>query len=396
MSGVKMMKRTRGIEEFEFLGISEALEIIKQNKQARQDSRDIKAKKDRKDNGEESDKQSVTSDSNAIYIHPADKLERKAKRVPKKVPPASTLLWEACGDESSNNDTESNFADSPTMLSPSPIKSPDEVEEPTIIKQTHVLITVTGFVTHDRDDHTYPFSTLENDANGDQYTLIWETQVLKELGKTMVILLTEFTTFIFQAGLQATLLPGLMAALTLPMWTIKLTYLVDNPWGNAQTKAEKTGRVLADTLMSQVQNNRPVTLVGFSLGARVIFYCLLELAENKAFGIIEEVYLAGAPVLASQSDWNKVLSVVSGRFVNGYFPKDSLLSILYRANAAVMWKEVAGLNEVKNAFVENINLEGTIEGHLDYYSKMPLILKLFKFKTIADEFYDQVHFLSNY
>lgn len=34
-----------------------------------------------------------------------------------------------------------------------------------------------------------------------------------------------------------------MAALTGPMWMLKLSYLVDNPWGNALTKAEKAGRV---------------------------------------------------------------------------------------------------------------------------------------------------------
>ena len=39
---------------------------------------------------------------------------------------------------------------------------------------------------------------------------------------------------------------------------------------------------------------RPITLIGFSLGARVIFFALLELAKSKAFGIVQDVFLLGA------------------------------------------------------------------------------------------------------
>ena len=48
-------------------------------------------------------------------------------------------------------------------------------------------------------------------------------------------------------------------------------------------------KVLAETLISQVQENRPVTLIGYSLGARVIFFCLLELANRNAYGIIHQI-----------------------------------------------------------------------------------------------------------
>lgn len=62
---------------------------------------------------------------------------------------------------------------------------------------------------------------------------------------------------------------------------------------------------------------RPITLIGFSLGARMIFYALLELARNKAFGIVQNVYLMGAPVTANESEWKRARSAIAGRFVNG-------------------------------------------------------------------------------
>jgi hypothetical protein len=72
-------------------------------------------------------------------------------------------------------------------------------------------------------------------------------------------------------------------------------------------------QVLADTLMAQVQEHRPVTLIGYSLGARVIYYCLLELASRNAFGYVEEAYIFGAPVMATKTDWEALASVCSGK-----------------------------------------------------------------------------------
>lgn len=81
------------------------------------------------------------------------------------------------------------------------------------------------------------------------------------------------------------------------MWLVKLGYLVDNPWSLGLDRAVKAGELLADALCSNVQNGRPVTLIGYSLGARAIFYCLVELARRGQFGVVENVYLFGAPVL---------------------------------------------------------------------------------------------------
>lgn len=44
-------------------------------------------------------------------------------------------------------------------------------------------------------------------------------------------------------------------------------------------RAARAGELLAHVLMSGAHGGRPVRLVGFSMGARLIFHCLLELAR---------------------------------------------------------------------------------------------------------------------
>ncbi|KAJ3274251.1 hypothetical protein HDV01_003324 [Terramyces sp. JEL0728] len=375
MSGIKMMKRTKGIEEFEFLGFGDALAQIEEHRAIR-----------------------------AAERHKAQKVDDQQKREARKQSPKSKspqtekdveTLWELDSLSSEGNSLDiqrgENSVEIATKENDSPVLSPatttdDEVNRG---RQTNVLITVAGWVPYDRDDHSIPYSTLVPGENGDQYAVIWETKALQELGSLLTILISEIASFIFQQGLQATILPILMSALTGPMWLIKLTYLVDNPWGNALTKAEKAGRLLADTLIGQVQNNRPVTLVGFSLGARLIYFCLLELAKKEAFGIIENVYLFGTPCVANNKEWLQISSVVSGKIVNGYTTNDMLLGVLYRASTA-LYKDVPGLSKVLNVpGVENVDLTELVNGHMEYRSNLPKILNHVGFTISSETYVDQ-------
>ncbi|KAJ3047245.1 hypothetical protein HK097_000101, partial [Rhizophlyctis rosea] len=264
-----------------------------------------------------------------------------------------------------------------------------ELEGPPKAKQTNVVVTLAGWITYGFDDHTLPFSTLESNIAGDQYSLIWETDTLQELGSALKLLVGEVASFVFTQGLQATVLSALMAGLAGPLWVMKLSYLVDNPWGNGLTKANKAGKVLADTLMQNSQGSRPVTLIGFSLGARVIYHCLLELANKGAHGIVEEAYLFGCPVMATKKEWEQISSVVSGRVVNGYCSNDMVLGVLYRASMA-LWKDVAGLRPVEGVpGIENIALDDVIKGHLDYRLCMPKVLEKCGFSVTRDYFDDE-------
>ena len=67
--------------------------------------------------------------------------------------------------------------------------------------------------------------------------------------------------------------------------------MLDNPFAIARNRSTKAGKVLADAIINKVQGERPVTLIGYSLGARVIYSCLVELAEQNAFGLVESAIL---------------------------------------------------------------------------------------------------------
>lgn len=93
---------------------------------------------------------------------------------------------------------------------------------------------------------------------------------------------------------------------------------------------------------------RPITLVGYGMGARLIFHCLETLAAEggtNARGIIENAVLIGTPVGTSAAKWTAVRSVVADRLVNCYATNDWLLALLYRCKSYDIG--VAGLYPVQ-------------------------------------------------
>ena len=148
--------------------------------------------------------------------------------------------------------------------------------------------------------------------------------------------------------------------------------------------------MLAQLLLQRHLGVRPITLIGFSLGARVIFYALLELAKVKAFGIVQDVFILGATLTASQSAWCNARSAVSGRFVNAYAKNDWVLNYLFRATSGGL-SSVAGLSPIEDVpGLENVDVTDKIAGHMSYRTFMPLILDQLGFPVTADYFDEPV------
>ena len=111
---------------------------------------------------------------------------------------------------------------------------------------------------------------------------------------------------------------------------------------------------------------RPVTLIAYSLGSRLINQTLQRLAEKKAFNVVENVIFIGSPLLAQNvASWRAIRSVVSGRVVNCYAEDDWVLGFVYRGGS-LEWG-VAGLEKVTCiSGVENFDVSDLVSGHLQY------------------------------
>lgn len=240
-------------------------------------------------------------------------------------------------------------------------------------KRTNVIVTISGWMLGKEDDVRLPFSTIDP-VMGDLLSVLWEPEMLQSMGQTIGILATEVLTQSIQQILGSTVLVALMASIQLPMALSKLGYLIDNPWNVSLDRAWSAGLVLADTLINRNLGVRPITLVGFSLGARVIYSCLVELARRGAYGLIEQVYLFGSPFVVKKDQMALARSVVSGRFLNGYSKKDWILGYLFRATSGGLGR-IAGLAPIESVeMIENFDCTDMVEGHMAYRKAMPKLL----------------------
>lgn len=177
-----------------------------------------------------------------------------------------------------------------------------------------------------------------------------------------------------------------MAALQLPVVLTKLAYLIDNPWTVSLDRANAAGLILADSLIDRNLGTRPITFVGYSLGSRVIFSCLRELAKKGAYGLVQNVYLFGSPIVAKKDEYIRARAVVAGRFVNGYASNDWILGYLFRLTSGGI-SRVAGLAPVEDVpGIENVNVTELVPGHMAYRTAMPKLLRQVGWEVESDEF----------
>uniref|UniRef100_A0A673ISS5 Transmembrane and coiled-coil domain-containing protein 4-like n=1 Tax=Sinocyclocheilus rhinocerous TaxID=307959 RepID=A0A673ISS5_9TELE len=219
-------------------------------------------------------------------------------------------------------------------------------------KHLHLTVAVTGWLCSGKySSFQAPWSSLG--ACGEQYCLKWESRYLLDLGSILDSLWDGLVSVVAQEALKYTVLSGIVAALTWPASLLAVASVIDNPWGVCLSRSAEVGKHLAQVLRSRQQGKRPVSLIGFSLGARVIYFCLEELANDQ--GVVEDVVLLGAPVDGSEKAWQRLSRVVAGKIVNGYCRGDWLLGFLYRSSSVQL--SVAGLQPINSQDRKIINVD---------------------------------------
>ncbi|KAM0155223.1 hypothetical protein ACHAQE_003720 [Botrytis cinerea] len=264
-------------------------------------------------------------------------------------------------------------------------KEEEEVEK----RRLRVLIGINGWVGEERDI-VKPWRKLAT-SDGDEdsghgcevFALRYETNALVELGSSLKDTVGSYAwSMVKMEILKRTVLATLWGALW-PVYLLKMATGIDNPFARAKRRAEKAGEVLADALINRAQGERPVMLVGYSLGSRVIYSCLRSLAERHAFGLIDSVVLIGSPIPSSTLSLLPLRTVISGPLLNVYNPSDLLLAFLYRFTS--LQYGISGLQPIENIEgVTNIDVNSKLSSHLKYEGVIDKILGTYVFPSMSN------------
>ncbi|EDN07247.1 conserved hypothetical protein [Histoplasma mississippiense (nom. inval.)] len=258
-----------------------------------------------------------------------------------------------------------------------PIHTPLHSEGESITSMTtdqrlRVTVAISGWLT-EQEDFVNPWRVLGRDS--ESFALRWEFKALAKLGNALTTIVRHTAwAFASKQAISGTVFSPILGAVMWPVALLNLSHIIDNPFSIAKIRADKAGQVLADALINKAQGERPVTLVGYSMGARVIFSCLTSLAKRRAYGLVESAILIGSPTPSTTSHWRLMRTVVSGRFVNVFSFNDSILGFLYRANSAQFG--IAGLQSISGVpGIENFDVSDVVSGHLKYQYMVGYILK---------------------
>lgn len=351
MTGQMMDSYAREVEDFAFLPISESLaNIDKESKQAKEvENKGLTEDK----------KEKVTTEVRT------DQDLRDEEKLP----------------------TEKGVTSQSNVNNPDPVKksldgSSPEDEKVALDDPEHrrlrVIIGISGWLTS-KDEVVKPWRVLG--TGSEAFALRWELEPLLNLGNSITTMISSTAWgYAKSEMIKRTIFAQLMTAMW-PIALLKVSRVVDNPFSIARARAEKAGEVLADALINKAQGERPVTLIGYSLGARVIYICLMSLAKRRAFGLIESVVLIGAPMPSTTSDWRVMRSVVANRLINVYSANDYVLGFLYRTSS--IQYGIAGLQKIEGLpSVENVDVSETVSGHLRYRYLVGSILQKIGFEDL--------------
>ncbi|KAL8758047.1 MAG: hypothetical protein Q9199_001777 [Rusavskia elegans] len=189
------------------------------------------------------------------------------------------------------------------------------------------------------------------------FGLRWETSTLLRLGASLNAVLKSYIWSAAKFELAKLTIFGTLIAGLWPLGLLQVARVLDISFSVAEARSDKAGCVLAEAFMQKV---RPMILVGYSLGARVIYQCLLALAEQNAFGLVESVILIGAPTPSDKCYRRRILATVAGRVVNVFNSDDYILGFLHRTSS---FQPVQGVARIETVDITNLMGE---RGHATY------------------------------
>ncbi|KAK4688618.1 hypothetical protein P7C73_g1487, partial [Tremellales sp. Uapishka_1] len=225
----------------------------------------------------------------------------------------------------------------------------------------------------------------------DVYLLRFESEAMLKTGRDVDFWVSsKLKGYIKKQIIKRTLLSAYFAAVSLPLSVYSIaTMSLDNTWMKAQDRAKKAGRILGEVLEKRVQGERPVVLIGSSLGALTVLQALLYLStlppSPSVPNFVESAFLISLPSAPTAEEWSKCRSVVARRLVNAWSDSDLVLAGVVRlhevvSRAAVMSNgiRVAGLGPVEKVGVQDVDISTVLKGHFELQTKMGDILDVLR------------------
>ena len=227
------------------------------------------------------------------------------------------------------------------------------------------VVIARGFTTEGTDDWLEPVLVAEK-LYGDPsiYLVRWGSKELKSLADAVQ------TSGATQASIRFAKKSAMRAMKTAPSKlnpagiVTGAASLAANPWSVAVSRAEKTGKVLAQ-LLAKVDEGRFV-LVGHSLGARVMISAAESLGSEGKPPIIDEMRLFGA-AKSRRDDWSVLARGVERKIHNYHSAADQILKYLYRAvQIGATPVGLTGFGAAEEKIVDH-DLTGEVKSHSSYY-----------------------------
>ncbi|MBC8514238.1 DUF726 domain-containing protein [bacterium] len=103
-------------------------------------------------------------------------------------------------------------------------------------------------------------------------------------------------------------------------------------WAAGKAQADIVVLHLTKLLRQRTFGPRPISLVGYSLGARIVLRTLRNLGREGVVDVIDHAVLLGTADRATRRLWLQAQLAVSGRFLNLYSPADRLLRVYGATN----------------------------------------------------------------
>jgi GTP-binding protein EngB required for normal cell division/uncharacterized protein (DUF697 family) len=131
-------------------------------------------------------------------------------------------------------------------------------------------------------------------------------------------------------------------------------------WKKSKDRAKRVGTIYFKHLVEKEVPEKSISLIGHSLGARVIYYALKECSSTTQE--IKDVILLGGAIRENK-DWQYVASNLSGRIFNLYNSKDPVLKTTYKIGEFFLSSDPCGLVPIEkhDSKIINLNVESMVE-----------------------------------